>query len=1141
MANDEDIVKEFLIESYENLDQLDQELVELENTPKEINLLSSIFRVIHTIKGTCGFLGYSKLESITHVGESLLSKMRDGELNYNRDIASALLSMVDAVRQVLFCIDNDRDEGDVDYSQLVELLTELQNQEAGSTSEGAGSESSEIEEKQSSGEGQEFDEGAESFDIVNEFLLESNENLDQVDQDLVALEKNPKDKNLISSIFRTIHTIKGTCGFLGFSKLESITHVSESLLGKVREDELHYTHEIASTLLSAVDAVRQILFCIETDRNEGDVDYYQLVNLLTDLQNEEESQSFVPTSPESLEIEEASAGETFATSDDPDVSSEETEAVSDDLEVSSEETYEIEIDSHTEDGLEKTDAQKAQELLDSLGPKPKPPTEPTETTTKAKGTGKTLYENLGKSRGVEATADIFYTKLMADDRVSGLFDGLDISFLREKGIAFLTYVFGGATQYGGKSLQEAYTPLKAMGLNNDDFDAVMENLEGSLDELGVPEFLINEVSDIAETLRDIVLSATSDAQVTRTPVELVDEVKEAQVKEPASNVDSDGAPKTISKSEDKKPEYDGPDRRGTNADKEGAWLAKGPDRRTASDSSIRVDVDILDKLMNLVGELVLARNQILQYATEGKDSVFTATTQHLNLITSELQENVMQTRMQPIGNIWSKLPRVVRDLSVSCGKKVILEMEGRETELDKTLIEAIKDPLTHIVRNSIDHGIEDPEERLAHGKSEEGVLRLRSYHEGGQVIIEITDDGGGIDPRKIKRKALEKNLITPDQAAKMGDREALNLIFTPGLSTADKVTNVSGRGVGMDVVRNNIEHIGGTVDISSQLGEGTALKVKIPLTLAIIPALIINCGVNRYAIPQVSLLELLRLDRESEGKIENIQGTPVYRLRGNLLPLVYLNEELESEADEYAEDLTNIVVLQAEDRQFGLVVDSIMDTEEIVVKPLGKQMKGIAAYAGSTIMGDGKVALILDVLGLAQKAHVVTETVKEKAIEEVSKVDEQLGDRQTLLVINLGETGRMAVPLAKVARLEEVNVQDIEVSGEQEVVQYRGEIMPLISLGKFFGSVESRDELDILQVVVFTHEGKSIGMIVGQIIDIVDELVTVTGDAFRFGIEGKAVIAGKVTDMLDVDSIIQSYIESERERTALIASSGSEL
>jgi two-component system, chemotaxis family, sensor kinase CheA len=386
---------------------------------------------------------------------------------------------------------------------------------------------------------------------------------------------------------------------------------------------------------------------------------------------------------------------------------------------------------------------------------------------------------------------------------------------------------------------------------------------------------------------------------------------------------------------------------------------------------------LLDKLMNLVGELVLARNQILQFSNGKEDVGLIAPSQRLNLITTELQEGVMKTRMQPIGNIWSKFPRTVRDVATMCGKQVRIEMEGKETELDKTIIEAIKDPLTHIVRKSVDHGIETPPKRVAAGKSAEGRLSLRAYHEGGQVIIEISDDGAGLDPEKLRRKAVEKGLITPEQSARMSEREATNLIFLPGFSTADKVTNVSGRGVGMDVVKTNIDKIGGTVDVQSKPGTGTTVRMKIPLTLAIIPALIVTNGGERYAIPQISLLELVRLEGEDAKKrIELIQGVPVYRLRGRLLPLVHLDRELRvdpSAKDPSEVDAVNIVILQADDRQFGLVVDHINDTEEIVVKPLGKQLKGIRTFAGSTIMGDGRVALILDVLGIAQASNVVNE------------------------------------------------------------------------------------------------------------------------------------------------------------------------
>jgi two-component system chemotaxis sensor kinase CheA len=539
-----------------------------------------------------------------------------------------------------------------------------------------------------------------------------------------------------------------------------------------------------------------------------------------------------------------------------------------------------------------------------------------------------------------------------------------------------------------------------------------------------------------------------------------------------------------------------------------------------------VDVGLLDKLMNLVGELVLARNQVLQYTSRCNESTFQATSQRLNLITTELQESVMKTRMQPIGNVWSKLPRVVRDLSASCGKQVRIEMEGKETELDKTIIEAIKDPLTHIVRNAVDHGIESPETRIARGKEAEGCLKMRAFHEGGQVNIEISDDGGGIDCARVRQKALDRGLITAEQAARLTDHEAFHLIFLPGFSTAEKVTNVSGRGVGMDVVKTNIEKIGGTVDLHSQLGEGTTLKIKIPLTLAIIPALIVtSCG-DRFAIPQVSLLELVRLEAEQAAvQIELVHGAPVYRLRGQLLPLVYLNEQLKVESAEppTGEEPVNIVVLQADGRPFGLVVNHINDTEEIVVKPLGKQLKGVPVFAGATIMGDGRVALILDVLGIAQQAGVVNET-RNRSLGDPAPVRRGMDSRQTLLVFDAGQGSRMAIPLSMVARLEEFKRSSIEFSGAQEVVRYRGQILPLVRVARHVPVVreESVYDTEVMQVVVHTEQGRSVGLVVGKISDIVQETITVKRHAYGNGLFGSVVIQDQVTDLLDVRAVVRA-------------------
>jgi len=534
-------------------------------------------------------------------------------------------------------------------------------------------------------------------------------------------------------------------------------------------------------------------------------------------------------------------------------------------------------------------------------------------------------------------------------------------------------------------------------------------------------------------------------------------------------------------------------------------------------------VALLDKLMNLVGELVLARNRVLQFTRADSDPAFVTTSQRLNLITSELQEGVMKTRMQPVGTVWSKFPRVVRDLSLQLGKKVRIEMEGEDTELDKTIIEAIKDPLTHIVRNSVDHGIESPEQRLAAGKPAEGRLLLRAFHEGGQVNIEVSDDGAGIDLERVRARAVERQLLTHDQAARMGEREVANLIFMPGFSTAEKVTNISGRGVGMDVVKTSIEKIGGTVDLQPRQGKGTTLRIRIPLTLAIIPALIVVSDGERYAIPQVNLLELVRLEGEQvRTGVERIHDTKVYRLRGNLLPLVDLRTELGlgEPADEV--DVLNIVVLQAEDRQFGLVVEGVTDTEEIVVKPLGRQLKGIPTFAGATIMGDGRLALILDVLGLAQRAKVVTESRERSSHSSLSTTGAEQDSTQTLVVLRVGADTRVALPLTRVARLEEFPRDLVERGSGQDVVQYRGEIMPLVDVARALGVPRGDEPDDLMQVVVHTSGGRSVGLVVEDILDIVEEHVTVAAVATRKGLLGSAVVQGRVTDLLDIEAVIQS-------------------
>jgi two-component system chemotaxis sensor kinase CheA len=773
-------------------------------------------------------------------------------------------------------------------------------------------------------------------ELMREFLLESSENLNQLDRDFVALEQNPTDRVLLGGIFRSVHTIKGTSGFFGFGKLEKLTHVGETLLCRLRDGEMVNDSEITSALLAMVDGVRRILESIEASGKEGDEDHTPIIDELTRI---------------------------------------------------------------TKDRAANGGAKPAAAAPPAPAPAAAAPLE--------------------------------------------------------------------AAPFGGPSLPPPSIAPQAF----------------------------EEPPASAPPAPAVVAAPPAPAPA---PVRAVAPVVPIALADASND----------------------------------AGANKGP---AVSDSAIRVDVGLLDRVMNLVGELVLARNQIMQFGVSSKDPGFVNASQRLNLLTTELQEGVMKTRMQPIGNVWNKFPRVVRDLSHSCGKKVNLELDGTETELDRTIIEAIKDPLTHAVRNAIDHGVESPERRRAAGKSETGTLLLRAYHEGGQVNIEVSDDGGGLDTERIRTRAVERGLVPADKAARMTEREVAHFIFHPGFSTAEKVTNVSGRGVGMDVVKTNIEKIGGTVDISSHFGHSTTLKLKIPLTLAIIPALIVMCNTldtdgvtvvnNRFAIPQVNLLELVRLEgAQARRGIERLHGTTVYRLRGNLLPLVFLSKSLEltspppPPADS---EVINIVVLQADDRQFGLVVDAILDTEEIVVKPLGKELKGISAFAGATIMGDGRVALILDVLGIAQRANVVSASRERSILDKNTRAQSDSAAREALLLFRVGKTNRMAIPLSMVARLEEIALDKVEKAAGRDVVQYRGAILPLIGLCRELMREHPDPSSEPLQVIVYSEQGRSVGFVVEQILDVVEETVSVRNQTARDGVLGSAVVQGKVTDLLDVHGVIR--------------------
>lgn len=500
-------------------------------------------------------------------------------------------------------------------------------------------------------------------------------------------------------------------------------------------------------------------------------------------------------------------------------------------------------------------------------------------------------------------------------------------------------------------------------------------------------------------------------------------------------------------------------------------------------SSIRVPVALLDNLMTLMGEMVLVRNQVLQYSTRTEDLEFSSMSKRLNVVTSEIQEEMMKTRMQPIGNVLEKFNRVVRDLSHDLKKNINLVIQGAETELDKSLLESVKDPLTHIVRNSCDHGIELPEVRKSCGKNETGTIVIKSYHEGGQVVIEITDDGKGLHKDQLIKKAIEKGIINANQATSLSDKEAYELIFAPGFSTAAQITNVSGRGVGMDVVRTNIEKIGGTVELSGTAGAGTSIKIKIPLTLAIVPALIVKCGKGTFAIPQVKIEELVRVDPESENKIEMLHGAPVFRLRGDILPLVDLNNVLglHQGLENYQDKVSNIVILNAETFSFGVIVDEIQDTVDIVVKPLNRLLKSLQAYAGATILGDGSISLIFDVMGISKLAQLGQEKDKSNKVEEGKR--QKLSEMQELLLIRLNSPTKHALALNYVQRLEEFKEDEIEYSGNQRAIRYRGNILPLVSVNEQLGYELNREEKSSLAVVVIERAGKLYGVEVNEILD----------------------------------------------------------
>ncbi|WP_288587108.1 hybrid sensor histidine kinase/response regulator [uncultured Methylobacterium sp.] len=765
-------------------------------------------------------------------------------------------------------------------------------------------------------------------DLLREFLTESGEHLDTVDLELVRFEQDPNNQTILRNIFRLVHTIKGTCGFLGLPRLEALAHAAETLMGKFR-DGMPVTSPAVSLILQTLDRIKVIL--AELERTGG----------------------------EPAGVDEDLIG-----------------------------------------------------ALERMSEEPVPAPEPVPVA--APAASGTLVPQV---------------------------------------------------------LERALKPG-----------------EVSLD-------------DLERAFRDTAVEIEAPAPEALSPMPAPEPARPAARPEPVRQEAAAAAPAEA--------------RRADPARSEPQAAAESENGPVSKVQTIRVNVDTLEHLMTMVSELVLTRNQLLEIARRHEDGNYKVPLQRLSHVTAELQEGVMKTRMQPIGSAWQKLPRVVRDLSSELGKKIDLVMQGAETELDRQVLEVIKDPLTHMVRNSADHGIESGAERKSAGKPEKGTIRLNAFHEGGTITIEIADDGKGLDLSAIRRKAVERGVATEAEVERMTDAQVAKFIFHAGFSTAKAVTSVSGRGVGMDVVKTNIELIGGTIDIQTQLGAGTTFTIKIPLTLAIVAALIVSAREHRFAIPQVSVLELVRVQPGTDHTVERINGSPVLRLRDRLLPIVPVAAMLGLDAPDApaSTDEGFVVVSQVGRQRFGILVDGVFHTEEIVVKPMSSKLRHIPLFSGNTILGDGAVVLIIDPNGVARMVGSGTASGQPGEIEAEAEGDENAGDQAvTLLVFKGGGDALKAVPLSLVTRLEEIDASKIEWVGGRPLIQYRGRLMPLVPADP--AQAMKRDGAQAL--VVFSDGERSMGLVVDEIVDIVDEVLDVELVTERSDLIGSAVVRNRATEIVNI-------------------------
>ncbi|MFA6010203.1 MAG: chemotaxis protein CheW [Desulfobacteraceae bacterium] len=940
----------------------------------------------------------------------------------------------------------------------------------------------------------------EDDETLRMYVDESLEHLSDIENDLLTIEEGGADidEDLVNNVFRAAHSIKGGAGFMGLTVVKELSHNLENVLGMVRTRDMVPTPEVISILLKAFDKLHDLIQNIHSS-NEADVSVHieSLIAVTTGSlpENEKDNVSSI------VEVRHPGSGISFLVPKFDIVQAKKQGKY----------LYIVEYD-----------------MIQDIQKKGKTPFD-------------VISSLLNSGNIIDSKVDIGSVGTLEDELPARIPFRLLFASIIEPDMAS-TLV-----------------------------DVPKENVNH------ITEAMITEATGISvqeKLVEKQVAPLAPSPSVPVTPVPQPEPVK--VVSQPVVEEKVVAAP-VVKKIQEETREVYAVQAEAVEIREE---ARQGDAASKSVQGSLRVNINLLDTLMTLAGELVLSRNQLMQGVSANNARATELSSQRIDMITSELQEAIMRTRMQPISNVFNKFTRVVRDLSKDLGKQIDLFIEGKDVELDKTIIEAINDPLTHLVRNSVDHGIESPDIRMSLKKPMTGKIVLKAFHEAGQVNIEITDDGNGIDGDKMADLSVKKGLITEQERSMMSEKDRINLIFLPGFSTAQKITDVSGRGVGMDVVKTNLDKLGGIIDIDSVVGSGTTFRIKLPLTLAIIPSQIISIGSERYAIPQVNLDELLRIPAaQVKERIEKVGNAEVVRLRGTLLPLLnlaqilgiqktYIDPEtgesypdkrlaisdrrsrnMDANMDEILVDpahmksrssedrsyrsasAINIAVVSAGSFKYGLVVDRLCDSEEIVVKPLGRHLSQCEGYAGATIMGDGKVALILDVASLARMGNLMT--VSTKAMEKDALRALAVGtDRTSLLLFRNDEKEQFAAPLNLVERIERIQTSDIEVVGGKRVIQYRGGTLPLHELSEV-AQVKPLPERNQHEVIVFKISGKEVGLLVAPPVDAMEVDLNIDATTLKqTGIMGSIIVGDFTTLMIDMFDIVKTlnpdwFIEKE--------------